>query len=88
VKLIEDGNLTWGVSVMLIIVGLATMLGALIFAPSSRWSVIPVLFGFGIAAVGGMACRARLMHLKPFDDSYKKARKSYEKDDDEAGKRK
>lgn len=76
-KFVEDGNLTWGASVMLIIAGLAIMFGSLKYAPSSRWSVIPVLFGFGVAAVGGMTCRARMLHIKPFDNSYQKARKSY-----------
>jgi hypothetical protein len=81
-KCIEEGNLTWATSVMLIVVGLTIMFGSLKCAPSSRWSVIPVLFGFGVAAVGGMTCRARMLHIKPFDNSYKKARKSYEVKDE------
>ncbi|MBC8726554.1 hypothetical protein F6X37_35125 [Paraburkholderia sp. 31.1] len=85
-KIIEDGNLTWWFSVVLIIIGVAIMFASFKYAPPSRWSVIPVLFGFGVAAVGGMACRARMMHLKPFDNSYKKARKSYETKADEEDK--
>jgi hypothetical protein len=83
-KFIEDGNLTWGISVSLIIIGLTIMFASLKFAPSSPWSVIPVLLGFGVAAVGGMTCRARMLRIKLFDNSYKKARKSYEvKEDDQ-----
>ncbi|MCP3726471.1 hypothetical protein M3I53_25640 [Paraburkholderia sp. CNPSo 3272] len=52
----------------------------------SIWSALFSLFGFGLAAVGGMCSRARLAHIKPFDSSYKKARKSGENDDDESNK--
>jgi len=86
-KLIEDGNFTWGTSVGLVIVGLAIMFLALKFAPPSPWSVIPVLLGFGVAAVGGMTCRARMLRIKPFDNSYKKARGSYEVDDSDKDKK-
>ncbi|CAB3802174.1 hypothetical protein LMG28688_05522 [Paraburkholderia caffeinitolerans] len=82
-KFIADGNLTWGASVSLVIIGLAIMFASLKFAPSSPWSVIPLLLGFGVAAVGGMCSRARMLHIKPFDNSYKKARKSYEIKGDE-----
>lgn len=85
-KFIVDGNLTWGTSVGLIVIGLAIMFASLKFAPSSPWSVIPVLLGFGVAAVGGATCRARMLRIKPFDNSYKKARDSYKVRDDEQDK--
>jgi hypothetical protein len=40
--------------------------------------VVLVVLGLPVAAVGGYASRAQALGLKPFDDSYKKARKSYE----------
>ena len=81
-KITEDGNLTWDASVCLILFGFGVMFGALKFGPPSIWSAVLVLIGFGVAAVGGMTCRARMFHIKPFDNSYKKARKSYEAEDD------
>ncbi len=39
--------------------------------------------GMLILATGTYAERANMLHLKPFDNSYKKARKSYEEKDDE-----
>ncbi|AFJ88020.1 hypothetical protein MYA_3662 [Burkholderia sp. KJ006] len=36
--------------------------------------------------MGGMTSRAKLLHIKPFDNSYKKARKSYEVKGDEQDK--
>ncbi|PLZ03202.1 hypothetical protein CY652_07385 [Burkholderia sp. WAC0059] len=59
------------------------MFASLKFVPPSPWSVVPVLLGFGVAAVGGATCRARMLRIKPFDNSYKKARKSYEVKEDE-----
>ncbi|EEE04549.1 conserved hypothetical protein [Burkholderia multivorans CGD2M] len=42
-----------------------------------------MLSGFAIALVGGMTSRAKLLYIKPFDNSYKKARESYETKSDE-----
>ena len=64
------------------------MFAASKFVPPAPFGGFLFLFGLGVAAVGGYASRAHMLHIKPFDNSYKKARKSYEKDDDEAGKRK
>jgi hypothetical protein len=36
--------------------------------------------GLSIAAIGGYASKAHQLGIKPFDDSYKKARDSYESD--------
>ncbi|ALL69839.1 hypothetical protein K788_0007413 (plasmid) [Paraburkholderia caribensis MBA4] len=36
--------------------------------------------------IGGMASRAKLLNIKPFDNSYKKARKTYESNDNEERK--
>ncbi len=43
-----------------------------------------LLAGFGIALVGGYTSRAAMLKIKPFDNSYKKARKSYEVKNDES----
>jgi len=87
-KLIDDGNLTEWVCTALIVVGIGISYATLKYAPPSLWSVFLALLGFLLMAIGGLSTRARLLKIKPFDNSYKKARKSYEKDDDEAGKRK
>jgi len=50
------------------------------------WARILLLSGFAIALVGGMTSRAKLLHIKPFENSYKKARKSYETKSDEERK--
>jgi hypothetical protein len=76
-KFIEDGNLAGWVCTVLITVGIGICYLTFNCLPSSGWSLLFALLGFGIAAVGGMCSRARLLHIKPFDDSYKKARDSY-----------
>ncbi|MDR8727441.1 hypothetical protein FEQ05_01564 [Burkholderia pseudomultivorans] len=45
-----------------------------------------VVFGMVVIAVGTYAERANILHLKPFDNSYRKARKSYEVEDDDLDK--
>lgn len=73
-KLIEDGNLSLPIRTLLIIIGAG--IGAVSFV----WfrSILLMSFGLGIAAVGGYASKAHQLGIKPFDNSYKKARKSYE----------
>ena len=86
IRVIEDGNFTGWVRTLLIIIGFGTFYITIKYIKPSIWSEILLLVGFGIALVGGMTSRAALLHLKPFDNSYEKARKSYEKDDDENSK--
>jgi hypothetical protein len=46
------------------------------------------LTGLAIAAVGGFASRAAMLKIKPFDNSYKKARDSYKvKDEKQEGQK-
>jgi hypothetical protein len=85
-KIIEDGNLTWSACVAPVLGGVVVMGLTIEFAPASRLSVLPLLVGFGMVAIGGLSCRARLLHLKPFDNSYKKARESYKVKEDDQGK--
>jgi hypothetical protein len=76
VRLIEDGNLSLVVRTMLIVVG------GIIGAVSFIWirSITLMSIGLSIAAIGGYASKAHQLGIKPFDDSYKKARDSYESD--------
>ncbi|AXF22754.1 hypothetical protein CUJ89_19790 [Burkholderia pyrrocinia] len=57
------------------------------YVPPAPFGGFLLLFGFGVVAVGGYASRAHMLKIKPFDNSYKKARQSYESgSDDEGGK--
>ena len=81
-KIVVDGNFSRPVSVAMVLIGVAIMFGFLKYGPPSIVSVLMVCFGFGLTIVGGMTSQARLLKIKPFDNSYKKARKSYEVKDD------
>lgn len=82
-KLIEDGNFASWLRLLLILVGIGLAAIAIECRLSPTAAKIVLLLGFGIALVGGMTSRAALLHIKPFDNSYKKARKSYETRDNE-----
>jgi hypothetical protein len=86
IKLFEDGNLRRWVRLSLIVIGFATMYGTIKFVPPSLWGGLLLILGFGVALVGGMTSRAALLKIKPFDNSYKRARKSYEMKDDDSEK--
>ncbi len=47
---------------------------------------IGVVVGMIVLATGTYAERANVLHLKPFDNSYKKVCKSYEVKDDDQNK--
>lgn len=86
-KIIVDGNLTGWAQTFLIVLGLAMTY----FSLSLDWlprsvAIGMFLFGLPVAAVGGYSSRAKALGLKPFDNSYKKARDSYKVKDDENGK--
>ncbi|VWB61911.1 hypothetical protein BLA15816_02909 [Burkholderia lata] len=59
------------------------MFGFLKYGPPSLLSALMVCVGFGTAAIGGMTSRARMLKIKPFDNSYKTARDSYKTEDGE-----
>jgi hypothetical protein len=86
IKLIEDGNFSSWVRLLLIVVGVGLAVFALEFNLSPWMAKTLLIVGFGIALVGGMTSRAALLKIKPFDNSYKKARKSYEAIDNEQDK--
>lgn len=84
IQLIENGNFKRWVRTSLLGIGLLTMFLAYKFVPPAPFGGFLLLIGFGIAAVGGYASRAHLLKIKPFGNSYKKARESYKvKDDDQ-----
>jgi len=82
IKFIESGNFSRWVRLALIVIGFAIMYCTVEFITPSIWSGLLLMLGFGVALVGGLASRAALLHIKPFDNSYKKARKSYENKDE------
>ncbi|AUT59927.1 hypothetical protein [Paraburkholderia terrae] len=86
-KLIVDGNLAGWVQTVLIVLGVAM----LYFGLSLEWLPRPmalamVIVALPVAAIGGYCGRAKALGLKPFDNSYKKARDSYKVKDDETDK--
>ncbi|GAB7536150.1 hypothetical protein [Burkholderia sp. 3C] len=83
-KFLDDGNLSGWVCTALIVIGVGMSCVTLKYMPPSIGSIFLALLGFLLMAIGGLSGRARLLKIKPFDNSYKKARKSYEvKDDDQ-----
>ncbi|RKT99918.1 hypothetical protein C7H84_29685 [Burkholderia sp. Nafp2/4-1b] len=83
-KFIDDGNLTGWVCTTLIVVGIGISYVTFKYAPPSIWSVFLALLGFLIMAIGGLSSRSRLLKIKPFENSYKKARDSYKVKEDES----
>jgi hypothetical protein len=85
-RFIEDGNLSSWLRLLFILIGTGLAVIAIELDLPTTWARILLLVGFAIALVGGMTSRAKLLHIKPLDHSYKKARKSYEVKDDEQNK--
>lgn len=83
IRLIEDGNFPSWFRLLLVIVGTMLAVLALNCNMPSVLAKISLLVGFGIALVGGMTSRAALFKIKPFDNSYKKARDSYKTKSDD-----
>lgn len=77
-KIIRDGNFTPTVRGVLCIVGIAIGIAGLKYDRSLLIAVIGLL----IAGVGGYTSRAHMLGIRPFDNSYKKARESYKTEDD------
>jgi hypothetical protein len=82
-KIISNGNFTAWFRILLWAVGIAIAVSSY-FLLTGLVMFIGVVIGMLVLATGTYAERANLLHLKPFDNSYKKARESYKvKDDDE-----
>lgn len=81
-KLIEDGTFVGWLRATLFVVGVAMVFGGLALEALPNWlKAYTFLAGFAVMAVGGISSRAHLLKIKPFDNSYKKARKSYQRKD-------
>lgn len=82
-KLIEDGNFSGWLRIALYVGGVALAAGGLALDELPRWVRGCAFFlGFAVMAVGGISSRAHMLKIKPFDNSYQKACKSYEVNDD------
>ena len=82
IKIIEDGNFPDWVRLAFIVVGFALMFCAFKFIPPTIFGGAVALIGFGLALIGGFASRAHMLKIKPFGGSaWRKAKKTYEKDD-------
>ncbi|QYD68219.1 hypothetical protein KZJ38_18390 [Paraburkholderia edwinii] len=77
IRLFEDGNFARWIRTSLLAVGILIMVVAYEYVPPAPFGGFLLLLGFGIAAIGGYASRAHLLKIKPFDNSYEKARKTY-----------
>jgi len=86
IRFIEDGNLASWLRLTLIVTGIAFGTVAIECNLPNLWARVLLLAGFLLVLVGGLASRAALLHIKPFDNSYEKARKTYETKDDSADK--
>jgi len=85
IKFIVDGNITEWARISLIALGfLMLILGLALDSLPRVIALALVVLGLPVAAIGGYASRAKALGLKPFDNSYKKARESYQvKHDDQ-----
>jgi hypothetical protein len=85
-KIVEDGNFARWARASLLVIGLLIMVLSYKFVPPAPFGGFLLLLGLGLAAVGGFASRANLLHIKPFGNGYREARKSYEVTDDDQNK--
>jgi hypothetical protein len=79
-KMISNGNFSpwlrivlWASGIVIVALSYQLLPGTLMF--------FGIVMGMIILALGTYSERANLLHIKPFDNSYKKARESYKKDD-------
>ncbi|WP_155774310.1 hypothetical protein [Burkholderia pseudomultivorans] len=84
-KIIHNENFSPWFRIVLWGGGVAIAAGSYFFM-SGLVMFLGVVFGMVVIAVGTYAERANILHLKPFDNSYRKARKSYEVEDDDLDK--
>ncbi|MEX3969768.1 hypothetical protein [Paraburkholderia caribensis] len=86
-RLIVEGNIAEWARMSLIVAGVVMLICGLSLDFLPRFiAVVLVVLGLPVAAVGGYASRAQALGLRPFDNSYEKARKSYEASDVEQDK--
>lgn len=80
-KILSNGNFTAWFRILLWAAGIAIAVGSY-FLLIGLTIFIGVVIGMLVLATGTYAERANLLHLKPFDNRYKKARESYRVEDD------
>ncbi|CBW74033.1 unnamed protein product [Mycetohabitans rhizoxinica HKI 454] len=82
-KWIEDGNFTPRVRAAFVIGGVTLWIGSLAWVIPPRWlRLIAFFIGFAIMLIGGITSRSHSLGVKPFGNSYHKARKSYKEKGD------
>jgi hypothetical protein len=79
-KIINDGNFTGLAICGLFLIGTILMCASLKWLPNYYLRSVGFSIGVATIAASGYAIRAKTWGLKPFDNSYKKARESYEQD--------
>ncbi|HWW08181.1 hypothetical protein [Collimonas sp.] len=82
-KLIRDGNFIYPVKILLFLLGAIVVILSFNYVESATWSTVGIAVGLAIAAIGGYSSQAHMLKIKPFDNAYKKAKKSYDKKDDQ-----
>lgn len=82
-KFIKDGNFSPWLRVFLAFFGLFIMYLSYQFLVKI-WMYIGLITGLVIGYVGAYAEQANALKLKPFDNTYKKARDSYDKEKDQS----
>lgn len=80
VKLIKNGNFSLWVRDAIIVIGISIMVITVKYVPPAPFGGWLLILGFGLAALGGLASEAHMLGIKPFDNEYKKARKTYEQE--------
>ncbi|PUA18092.1 hypothetical protein [Glaciimonas sp. PCH181] len=78
---IRNGNLTGIAVVLALLMGFFVITASLYLFINQNFRIIGASIGLAIMAFGGYASRAKTLGLKPFDNSYKKAKESYKKED-------
>ncbi|PUA18088.1 hypothetical protein [Glaciimonas sp. PCH181] len=80
-KIIDNGNLTEGVRLGIFFLGILLGYLGLELEILNGWiRLILILLGFLLVAIGGISTKAHTLKIKPFDNSYKKAKESYKKE--------
>jgi hypothetical protein len=79
-KFLKDGNIAPWARALIWIVGLLIVFLFYKFA-TGKIMFLGVVIGMVVAAIGAFAEKANALKLKPFSNSYKKARESYDSHD-------
>lgn len=75
--IIKDGNLRFPWQVILAIFGIFFLMLPAYLNMSYAMKIFSISIGALFGGVGAYSAKAYILKIKPFDDSYKKARDSY-----------